>query len=237
MKLFKKNSAHVYPGVQRPIWRFNSLMFFLVGLTIIFFLLTIYSSIQENLILFSADHWVRRFVSYEILDTKTSCTIFISLLGLILIRHHFILGFKPRLIYESEKILDQTSKTESWEVKIRNVGLGAAVIADYKFRLSMDNANDAKDYTLDFQQVKNILEAKNIYLDKDFSLTNITKGYTLTSKEEKVIFKIVLPKAFIIKQLDIKLIFVGFIGGKYRKEVFLIPRKGIFKTPVLELHN
>lgn len=236
MTFFNPNKIKNYPGAQKSIWRVNSIMTLLILLTLIFFCLTIHATLQNNPGLIGARDWLKEISALNLLDIKTSCSIFVSLLGLILVRHHFILGFKPRIIYETNKSIDETTKIEYWEVRVKNVGLGAAVIKKYVFRLNISSI-DNKEYDCDFQELIETLQSHNIFLEKDFMLGNLTKGYTLTSKKEKVIFKICLPKAFGIKQLDLKMIFIGFLGGKYKKEVYLIPRRGIFKKSLIELIN
>src|SRR4051812_41916730 len=90
-----------YPGAQKSVIDFSPIMIFLLSLSIIFLFLVFHSIIQENPIRFQRTEFLRDISKIKIVDTKTAFSILITLVGLILVRHHFILGFKPRLIYES----------------------------------------------------------------------------------------------------------------------------------------
>lgn len=170
---------------------------------------------------------MQSYFNLKILDTKSAITIFVSTLGLTLIRNQFLLGFKPRIIYEGVKLkkgtIDFLHSTENvWSVKIKNVGLGAAVIETYKFRL---NPNEGFDLT--YHEVIEHLKGKNLYREKDFFLNNITQGYTISAKDNLVIFELVLFRSEVLSCLDVQMTFQGFLGARYIKEVFCIPRNGI----------
>jgi hypothetical protein len=233
-----KTSTHnFYPGPQTRLPKFNWLFFFLSLLTFLFFLLTVYAVVKSNPGLGSTQS--KEFFSLELLDTKTACTIFVSLVGLLLLRHQFVIGYRPKLIYEGSK-KDAANHPELpennlvWQVKIKNVGLGTAIFSDFKFRLSLNQTED-KSYDLGFFDTVEKLEEEGFRFEEDYYLANITNGYAMTTKEEKIVFEVILPKGHGIKQLDLKMTFEGYLGGKYRKEVYIIPRRGIFKQKSKEL--
>ena len=226
----KKIAHKNYPGSQKKLRSFNSLFFLLSLMAGIFLLLTIYSILRDNL--YDARINYPRWLWLNILDTKTACTIFVSFISILLVRHHFIIGFKPKIVYECRKTKQPYNAELEvgkilWQVKIKNVGLGTAVFTHYCFRVGISEINSGQ-YDLDFSQVINTLKANNIFFEDDYYLSNITNGYAMPSKEERIVFEILLPIGYSLKQLDIKMKFEGYLGGLYEKEVFAIPRIGIY---------
>lgn len=225
-----KNLDKIHGGPQKNIFAINYILFALLFLTAIVFFLIIYAILQDNaeLLLAKKNH---HLVQMKLLDLKTSFTIFISLLGLILLRHHFLEGFKPRIVYETKKCKTPTFDAydfegEIWQVKIRNVGLGAATILDYEFRFHPSKITNKK-YLTNYSEVIKEISKEGVNLESEYYLDEITAGYTLPSKEEIVLFEMETSSALKLKQLDLKIEFTGFLGGKYSKEIFLLPRLGI----------
>jgi hypothetical protein len=195
---------------------------------ILFFLLTVYALLIDNQDLLHLP-WLKRPV--KLLDAKTACTLFATFLGMLLIRNQFIIGSKPRLIYSSSKVKpgkhpEFDSNKICRQVKLVNAGLGAASFSKYEFRMGLDSTGDTQPF-VDFASIIQKLQAAGFILDKDYFLTNITSGGAMSSKEEKVIFELVLPPAHQLVQLDLRITFEGYIGGRYVKDIFLIPRAGI----------
>ena len=219
----QKNKSH--PGPQKKLGNFDVISLFLHLLLFCMFLLLSYSILKDNSSLMIPN--IQKFLKFQFLDTKSIFTVFISLVGLVLVRHHFIQSFRPRINYELNKVEKGATnflhKDESvWQAKIINAGLGPAVIEDYCFRTS---END--EYSLSFDSLVHKLESFDLILDVDYSLNNVTKGYTISAKDSLIAFELVLYKGEKIKCLDIQIQFKGFLGDNYRKEIFCIPRKGI----------
>ena len=178
-----------------------------------------------------------KILNIKILDFKTAITITLTIIGFILIRKNFVVGLKPRIIYETKKrkasnIWMGKPDEDVWAVTIRNVGLGAAVIENFTFSLFKE-----KKYEFDYQKINEELKRLNLRLEVDYYLANITRGYTLSAKEETCIFEIPLNKSDKVKYLDIKLKFKGLLGDRYNKEIYCIPRKGINYSVDLSLYN
>jgi hypothetical protein len=103
-----------------------------------------------------------------------------------------------------------------------NVGLGPAEIESYKFRL-----DPVGKYNLTFHGLIEKLAELGLKLDSDYFLNNITKGYTVAQKEPLIIFEASLYKLDTLRCFDIEIRFKGYLGNKYIKEIYCIPRKGI----------
>lgn len=71
--------------------------------------------------------------------------------------------------------------------------------------------------------VKDLAKAK-LVLDSDYWLGNITPGFSLSPKDEFLVFEIKTEHREKLKYLDMWLYFQGQLGDKYRRKIFLIPR-------------
>ena len=220
-----------YPGPQKALPSFNRLFFCLFLLTAFSFGLTIYAVLKSNSYFLTSPF--QKYFSFEILDTKTASTIFVTFISLLLVRHQFVIGFKPKIIYECKKTKTSVNPELDhggilWQVKIRNVGLGTAIFSSYVFRVGLLQVSES-DYNKEFTEIIEELKTQGLYYEEDYYLSNITNGYAMPSKDERILFEVRLPNGYAIKQIDVKMVFSGYLGGKYHKEVYLIPRRGIFK--------
>jgi hypothetical protein len=208
------------------VWPLDSLLVFLIILSFIFFAITIYSILKENSAVLNVNE--SRFFALKILDTATSSTLFVTLLGALVVRHQFVLGFRPRISYKSMNILKQviynkTEFCEAWQVKIRNVGVGAAIINGCEFEFETSSAKSAS-FPLGFNNVVKELAKINLINEDDYWLENITSGFTLAPNEDYTVFEIKTEHMKNIKRLNMILHFQGFLGGKYYKEIIFMPR-------------
>jgi hypothetical protein len=220
----------IHGGAQRKIWVVNFILFFLVTLTVIMAGLLVYGVLQENKDLINKKY--HYYFAVKILDTKTCASLFITLIGLILVRHHFLIGFMPILVYETRRTKKPSydaifQDCEVWQVKIRNVGLGAAKILKYEFRVGQTSISE-DDHDQDYDEVTKLLHSINIVHDRDYCMEEITSGYTLPSKDEILIFEMNTAMLSKIKQLDLQITFSGLLGGRFIKDVFLIPRNDLW---------
>ncbi|PPK98284.1 hypothetical protein [Parapedobacter indicus] len=216
----------IHGGAQRKIWAVNFILLFLMALTCLMAILLIYSILQENIDLINKRY--HTYFGMRILDTKTCASLFITLIGLLLVRHHFLIGFMPILVYETRRTKKPTfdaifENCEVWQVKVKNVGLGAAKILKYEFRLNQSEIEDTS-HDKNFDETIVALNDINIVYDKDFCLEEITSGYTLPSKDEMIIFEINTAILSKLRQLDLQITFSGLLGNRFVKDVFLIPR-------------
>jgi hypothetical protein len=85
-----------------------------------------------------------------------------------------------------------------------------------------------KAFPVDFSKShKDVVEAladKGLNRNQDYWLKNISKGFTLSAKENWTLFEIKSSKIHMIKQLDATVQFQGLLDDKYSRELFLIPR-------------
>jgi hypothetical protein len=225
--IISSDISKTHPGPQIKLRKFNAVFSFLLACTIIFFLLTIYAILKQNFNLLRLPELEH---AIEILDTKTACTLFATFLGLLLVRHQFIVGLQPRFVYECAKVKSASNpefddKGIVWRVKIQNVGLGAAAFVSCKFRIGINSINSGQFF--DYKMTIENLRKNGFSLEKDFYLLNITFGSAMSAKDFKIIFEILIPAAQKIKQLDMRIVFTGYLGGKYQKDLYLIPRLGI----------
>ncbi len=229
MTLFKSKNDSL-PGQQVSKLTINLLLALLIILCIIFLLFTIYNIIKDNLNIWYPEvqgiksNWRTFFETYTFFDAKTSCTIFITLLSLILIRKHFIIGFEPRIIYESRDVTAPCTEKISgnvWQVHIRNVGMGSALVNSIKYRTGRSGG-----YKLSYIEIKEIFSEYRID-ETDYFLPNISRGFVFLSKDDKVLFKIKKDKIPQNKTIDLEIIFKGFLGGKYVKQIFLFPNNSM----------
>lgn len=225
MKFFsRKTPPAATPGPQSSKVDANLLLLLIAFLCFIFFLLTLYAVAKDNVDVIYPDKKDpgRIFlIKYTFFDAKTCCTIFITLLSLILVRSHFILGFKPRIIYESRDVNAVSTEPipgEIWLVQIKNVGLGAAIVESCQFRTGRNH----DEFNFTHQEIVTAYTSKDIQASNYF-LPNISVGYVFQPKDDKTLFKIKKTEAIKAGVLDMELKFKGLLGGEYTKIIFLLP--------------
>lgn len=198
----------------------------LIVLTGILFCLLVFSIIQQNLALLGLKE--TGFLTLKILDANTAASLFVTLIGAILVRHQFALGLRPRVNYISSHATKNTPETASescevWQVVLHNAGSGSAIFNSIRFRIGIDAINQA-DYSKSHKEVVQALADIGLIKDQDYWLANVSKGSTLSARENRTIFEIKSSKIHLIKQLDATVHFQGLLGDKYSRELFLIPR-------------
>lgn len=185
-----------------------------------------FSIIQQNLALLGLKE--TGFLTLKILDTNTAASLFVTLIGAILVRHQFAPGLRPRLTYGSSHTTKNHPETidescEVWQVVLHNAGSGSAIFNSIRFRIGIDAINLA-DYSKSHKDIVQELADIGLIRDHYYWLVNISKGSTLSPKEDWPIFEIKASKIHLIKQLDATVQFQGLLGDKYNRELFLIPR-------------
>jgi hypothetical protein len=194
--------------------------------TFVFFILTIHSIFQSNLNWFHIE--ASKFWSLKILDTDSAATLFVTLVGALLVRHQFAIGVLPRINYVSntnnkQNGLEIIQESETWQVQIRNTGLGPAIINRVEYFLEISNSKEIlKRY--EFSSLIRKLTELNLNRDKDYTITNISSGFALTPKDELSVFDIHtahLPK---FKRLTMIVYFQSQLGDNYCREISLLPQ-------------
>lgn len=191
-------------------------MIFFVGLSFTFFSLTLYSILQENLPLL--DFEKPRFLLVRVLSTEASASLFVTVLGALLVRNQFVLGLRPRISYKSDNIGSGTA----WQVKIKNAGLGAAIINRCVFELETFNSTECS-LPIEFEDVINNFSKIGLVYETDFSLGKISSGFTFPPQEEYTVFDIKTEHIHKVSCLNMILYFQGFLGDKYYRRIVLIP--------------
>ena len=199
----------------------------LVVLIATFFFLTLYSILQANLTLLPDE--VIPYLSVKVLDTSTAATLFASLMGAMLLRHQFALGLLPRINYKSAKGTRKDSDNPeafflTWRVEILNSGLGAAIVNSTDYCLELSGGDEGR-CTGGHKDIINQLTLVNLVRDQDYWLENITTGFALSPKDGCPIFEIKQEHLAKIQRLDMMLYFQDQLGGKYRREIFLVPHQ------------
>jgi hypothetical protein len=205
----------------------DPLLSFLIVLTVTFFALTLYAIIQENSVLLNIR--ATRFLSLKILDTTSASSLFVTLLGALLLRHQFVLGFRPRIVYKSMTTVKQNTRNvnefcECWQVRLRNVGVGAAIINRCEFEFEMSSAK-SNSSLLAFNDVVKEIAKCDLVNERDYWLENITSGFALSPNEDYNVFEIRTEHMKKLKTLNMILHFQGFLGGKYRRLIRFMPRE------------
>ena len=198
----------------------------LLVLTITFFLLTLYSIAQANM-----DVWhieASRWMTLKILDTSSAATLFVTVLGALLVRHQFALGVLPRINYKAAKTEKQNKRTttgafETWRVEIRNTGLGSAIVTQAEYFIEIPGSK-TDPYPSTFDELISDLALMGLIRDRDFWIEKIASGFSLSPKDECFVFEIKLEQVTKIKGLHMALYFQGQLGDRYRREIFLVPR-------------
>lgn len=205
------------------------MLVFLVILTATFFLLTFYSILQTNLNFLPIE--LGSFLSFKILDTSTAATLFVTLLGALVVRHQFALSLHPRINYKSastkrNESTDPALSFRTWRVELRNSGLGAAVIISAKYALALaDSTSNPLIGT--YRDIIEALAAIGLVREQDYWMENIATGFAVSSKDDCFVFEIRMEHKAKIKRLDMMLLFQDQLGGKYQRELFLIPRHSV----------
>lgn len=208
------------------MWSPDLLLTFLIVLTFTFFILTLYAILQAHLDFFNIEK--TNLFSVKILDTASSSSLFITLLGALVVRHQFVLGFRPRISYKSMQTLKQNPSNdkqhyEVWQVRISNTGLGAAIISRTNFDLEIFSTKGIPSL-MSLNEVVNEVERSGLIRDRDYWIENISSGFTLPPKEDCILFEIKIEHLRKIKRLDMILHFQGLLGDKYFRDIFFLPR-------------
>lgn len=196
----------------------------LIVLTITFFVLTVYSVLQVNADVFNLE--TERWLTVKILDTSTSATLFVTILGALLVRHQFALSILPRINYTSTITTRQDTRNaaishETWRVEIRNTGLGSAIINRTEYLLSLPETAD-NIYSSNISEVIKALTKISLLHGQDYWLGNLSSGFSLSPKDEFLVFEIKTEHIRKLKRLDLTLYFQGQLGDKYLKCISFI---------------
>lgn len=201
-------------------------MLCLLTLTILFFLATLYDIIQANLSVFAVE--VSRFWSFKILTASSSATLFVTLLGAMLVRRQFAISLLPHLSYTSAKIFRADLSTmgercETWRVDLHNTGLGSAIIESVEYIVEQEGAKGGSRSHGFEGAVKKLTDA-GLARESDYWIKNLTAGFALSPKDDCFLFEIKTQYVGKLKGIDMVLYFKSLTGDKYRSEISLIPR-------------
>lgn len=196
----------------------------LLVLTTVFFLLTVYNILQLNLGWFHISE--SKFWSLKILDSTSAATLFVTLVGALLVRHQFAASVLPRINYVSnvtnkENSLESGQSFKTWQVEIRNTGLGPAIIDRIEYFLELANDKE-KPHHYKFITLIQKLTENNLVRDRDYILFNMSSGFSISPKDEYVVFEIKTEHLDKLNCLTMMLYFQGQLGDKYYREISLV---------------
>lgn len=221
-----KTRHHRTSRPQQTLWSFDLMLTCLITLTITFFILTLYSILQANVDLFNFKS--AKWLSIKILDTSSAATLFITLLGALLVRHQFALGILPRINYTSTLTTKQDSRVsskafETWRVDIRNTGLGSAIITKTEYFIKTSKKGRVAE-PKSFNEIVDELVKLELIRGEDYWMSSITSGFSLSSKDEFLVFEIKTVHLKKLPSIYMNLFFQGQLGDKYCREILLTPR-------------
>ena len=195
--------------------------------------MTAFAVVQDN---FRSVDWSNQtFWQLKLLDTKSSITILVSLLGLLVVTKKFVKSFSPYIVYESSfspesKFGLVSQKVRFWSVTLRNAGLGTAVITNVSYKIAF---TDGKICSANNSTVIDYFKENQLTYEKDFSVMRLSRGYAIASKEHVCIFEIPTENSSRVSLFDIKYEYKGFLGDRYTKEIHCIPHGGVsIENPV-----
>lgn len=199
----------------------------LVLLTVVLFFLTLYSIVQTNAKVFHLED--SPFVSLKLLDTSTAASLFVTLIGALLVRHQFASSVTPRINYRSAKTerYDKQNRDEvfqTWHVEIHNTGLGSAIInrVDYLFEPA-GSKNCSSSYSLD--NIVKQFAAIDLIPERDYWMQNMSSGFSLAAKDDFFVFEINMKSVEKMTRLDMVLYFQSQLGNRYRRVISLLPQR------------
>jgi hypothetical protein len=220
--MYKKNKHH--PGPQKKIFSYNFLIFSLNILFIILFLLCLAKFFQyygRDLILGI------QLPNLNFIDLDKLLTITLTVLGLIIARNNIAHGMRPYIVYECKrgKPIELKHFSNVLSVHIKNVGSGIALIRSIKYRMVSDGGKS--EYSKNYDDIIAITSQQGYINRRHFILLEISNGFALSPKDEKCVFETPISNYLNDKAFDIMVEFEGFLGDRYEKEIFCIPRKGV----------
>ncbi len=216
-----------FPGPQRRRRRARALPSLLYSLIVVAILLTVFAIVKANL--YSEEWSYQRLWKLELLDTKSSITILVSLLGLLVVTNKFVRSFSPYIAYDScfsaESSFGLSSaENKFWSVTVKNAGLGTAVIDRTFFEFSF-GGNDREQHSADYSTVIGHFGQNGLVYEEDFSLMRVSKGYAISAKETACIFEIPAEHLSRIFRLDIRYEYRSFLGERYYKDIYCVPHR------------
>jgi hypothetical protein len=233
----RRHNMDSYPGPQREVRRFftpTRLLYLLAFVALILFLGSLIGGNSKvlgipPLLIHGVDLW-----KVQIWDNQTTATVIIGLVTLAFVSRQITLGYRPFFNYKCQQTRDSLyalivrgeSGTRYWNVTLQNVGSGPAIVRKSWYRVRFDQTMIA-EYA-EYEDVMNSLASKGFINGQDCIVTFLSDGWSLAAKSDFTIVELVLEKALKISALDIKVEFEGLLGDRYIKEIFCIPRRGIY---------
>jgi hypothetical protein len=225
-----------YPGPQREIRRLLSPTHFFHALVVLTTLLFFQSFVHDNrgalhlgpFMVFGIDLW-----SLQVLDNKSSATLIIGLLSLSFINRQLLLAYRPFLNYRCQQSSTSTfalvgdgNNGNTWKISLQNVGSGTAVVVGSRYRVGTKGGEPA--VYEDYDHAMGRLVSYGFTNGVDFVVRYFSHGWSLAGKDDCIIAEIALQKALELDRLDVEVEFKGLLGDRYVKEMFCIPRRGIY---------
>lgn len=220
-KRFLRNT----PGPQYAITENKAEIWVYRALFAMVFAVILYAIVKAQL----PDETVKScgFWRLNLIDSGEGFTLLVALLALFYTRKQVLDSLLPYLVYEGMRreksvMLTPAVDSETFLIKLKNIGNGTAIIKDVKYHLSV---NGESQLSLSYEGLRNQLEkVVGLAYGSDYVLHRISPGFGLAKDNAIDIFEIKLDKWWLMEHLDVSIDFRGTAGSLYRKEVFLIPR-------------
>lgn len=201
----------------------------LILLACILLILTLYSILQTNAEIFHLKN--SPFVSLKLLDTSSAASLFVTLIGALLLRHQFALSVTPRINYRSAKAerSDRHKRDEvfeTWRVEIHNTGLGAAIINRIEYLFEPAGGKDCiSSYTVD--NIVKQLAGIDLTIDHDYWIQKMSSGFSLAAKDDFLVFEVRLEHLVRLRCLHMVLYFQSQLGNRFTRVIRLTPERGL----------
>ena len=246
------NSSQQHPGPQKLIKRSwlsaNALRVLAMASGIIVFQSFIHKNVNyQSLPLF-------KFWDLELMGLDQSVTIFIAVLGTLIVREQYVESVMPYVTYRcfqgseslvplnqraiyrfqsleifkqrSSNINQQSVNELYWNTSFRNDGSGQAMIKAVSYTFEFIDEPVVHSIS-SFEDVINILSNKGIIHGVDCWLAYFSSGGAIRPDHDYPLFTAPISCALKFRIVDIKIVYRNLLGDLFEKNIYCIPRIGI----------
>lgn len=162
--------------------------------------------------------------------TPTTAAIFSATLGALLARFQYAGTVRPILRYESQWVdLTEhrlTGPEPFREVRIQNVGPGAAVLTRIQWVLRGAATPDVEETFATIDELRRAFDRRHLVEGQDYFLENLSPGTALPHGDDQLYFECSKTTVDTFAALTVMLEFKSLVGDHFRKPVSLLPRPG-----------
>lgn len=222
-----------HPGSQRRVNRLNPLSIPIYLLFTLVSFLVLHAFIKENV---DFATFPAAFVwKLNLLKVNDALMLLVALLGLLVARQQVELSVTPRLMYscyptaQSQFGLQVQQGRVIWTCKVKNVGSGMAIVRRCAYRVteSVSKSKRKQPFNLSYLDVVKLLRKKGLEPGRDYVLMQYSIGAVIGGGEEQTLLEVNRDALDALKVVDVELVFDGFLGERFEKQIFMVPRDGI----------